>query len=77
MAEILTLPKLITRDDLNASKMLRVIAKDKPEYVFVIAWPKDGMMPTYHSNTSDTPIILMRIQQFIHKFYSGDFDCEQ
>lgn len=76
MAEILELPKLITRGELNASKMLRVIAKEKPRYVFVIAWPEDDGMPTYHSNVGDMPVVLMRIQEFAHKYYSGDFDCE-
>ncbi len=73
MAEVLEFPELITRHDLDASKMLRVIAEDEPADAFVIVWPKDGAMPTYHSSTGETPIVLMRIQEFIHKYYSGDF----
>lgn len=73
MAEILELSNLITRHDLQANRMLRAIAKDKPGDAFVIVWPKDGSMPTYHSSTGDTPVVLMRIQEFIHKYYSGDF----
>lgn len=73
MAEVLEMTKLITRHDINAASMLRTIAKEKPEHVFVIAWPKDGAMPSYHSSTADTPVIMMRIQEFMHKYFSGDF----
>lgn len=62
-----------TRKDINAVEMLGAIAEKEPENVFVICWPKDGTMPTYHSSTPDMPIILMRIQEFIHKFYNEDF----
>ena len=58
----------------NAPDVLRAIADDNPSKVFVICWPEDGTMPTYHSNTSDMPVVLMRIQEFIHKFYNGDFN---
>ena len=73
MAEILTLPNLITKHDLQADVMLQNIAEEKPKNAFVIAWPEDGSMPTYHSSTGDTPVVLMRIQEFVHKYYSGDF----
>lgn len=73
MAEILTLPTLVTQHEINAAKMLREIAKDKPHHAFVIVWPKDGSMPTYHSSTGDMPIVLLRVQEFTHKYYSGDF----
>ncbi len=73
MADILEFPELITNHDLKADEMLRYIADGEPNDAFVIVWPKDGSMPTYHSSTGNTPIVLMRIQQFIHKYYSGDF----
>lgn len=57
----------------TAADMLRKIAEDEPKYAFVISWPKDGKRPTYHSNTSDVPVILLRLQQFIHKLFNGDF----
>jgi hypothetical protein len=74
VAEILELNHLITRHDLNAPDMLRTIAESEPADAFVITWPKDKTMPTYHSSTGNTPVIMLRIQEFIHKYYSGDFD---
>lgn len=59
--------------DTAASDTLHAIAKDDPKFVFVIAWPKDGTRATYHSNTSDVPTIVLRLQQFIHKLFNGDF----
>ena len=60
----------------DAPGILRAIADEEPKNVFVIAWPNDGSMPTYHSSTSDTPVVLMRLQEFIHKYYNGDFSTE-
>lgn len=71
-AEIIKLP-IIKRLDIPADEMLREIANDKPENVFVIAWPNDGAMPEYYSSTGDMPVVLMRLQGFIHKYYNGDF----
>ncbi len=65
-------PELID-DDINASDMLRVIADENPKHVFLISWPKDGGAPTYHSSTCDTPVVLMRLQEFIHKLFNGEF----
>lgn len=73
MAKILQLPELITKHDINPARMLREIAKEKPDQAFVIVWPADGSMPTYHSSTGDTPVIMMRMQEFMHKYFSGDF----
>jgi hypothetical protein len=73
MADILTLPTLITKHDIQADEMLRNIAESAPNHAFVVAWPEDGGMPTYHCSTGDIPVVLMRVQEFIHKYYSGDF----
>lgn len=59
--------------DKSAAEMLHAIAKDEPYKAFVIAWPADGSRPTYHANTSDMPVLMMRVWQFIHKFFNGDF----
>jgi hypothetical protein len=72
MADVYTL-NCITTLDISASQMLINISEDKPKNAFVIAWPEDGSMPTYHSSTSDVPVILLRLQEFIHKYYNGDF----
>lgn len=64
----------LTTLDISAKTILQNLAEEEPKNVFVICWPKDGSMPTYHSSTGDTPVVLMRLQQFIHKFYNGDFD---
>lgn len=53
--------------------MLRHIADSNPRHAFVIVWPEDGSLPTYHSSTGDVPTILMRLNEFSHKWYSGDF----
>ena len=72
MAEIIKFPGLAYLP-VPAPEILRNIADEGPKNVFVICWPQDGKMPTYHSNTSDIPVILLRLQEFIHKFYNGDF----
>ena len=64
----------ITRHDIDSAGMLNSIAEQKPKNAFVIAWPEDGKMPSYHCNTSDMPVVLIRLQEFIHKFYNGDFN---
>lgn len=64
----------ITRHDLGADGMLKSIAEEKPKYAFVIVWPEDGTTPTYHSNTGDMPVVLMRLHHFLHKYYNGDFE---
>lgn len=63
----------LTRLDLDSEAMLKEIAKQKPHRVFCIVWPEEGNMPTYHSNTSDVPLICFRLQEFIHKTFNGDF----
>lgn len=64
----------LTKLDLESETMLEEIAKSKPDFCFVICWPKDGGMPTYHSNTGDAPTVIYRLQEFIHKELSGDFE---
>lgn len=63
-----------TRADLPADQMLRNIAEEDPGNAFLIVWPKDGSMPSYHSSTGDMPVVLLRLQEFIHKYYSGEFN---
>ena len=71
MTNIIQFPDI---SPLTASDMLRNIAdNDAPKYAFVICWPEDGTMPTYHSNTKDIPVTLMRLQEFVHRCYNGEF----
>jgi hypothetical protein len=63
----------ITQRDLSAADILREIANEAPNHAFVVVWGKDGDLPTYHSTTGDMPTVLMRINEFIHKYYNGDF----
>ncbi len=63
-----------TRNPIETKEMLEAIADDNPKNAFVIAWPADGSMPTYHASTGDMLVVLMRVQEFIHKFYNGDFN---
>lgn len=72
MSNIIKLPRL-WHSVLDAESMLNAIAADKPKHAFVICWPEDGSMPTYHSTTEDTSVVVYRINEFIHKLYSGDF----
>lgn len=60
--------------NLDASEILKEIAKENPKHCFVITWPEDGSMPCYHSSCSDMPTVLLRVNGFVHKFYNGDFD---
>jgi len=62
-----------TLRDLHAPDILRAIAENKPKHVFVIAWGEDGDNPTYHCSMADTPVVLLRLQQFIHGYFNGDF----
>jgi len=64
----------ITKHDISASEMLQNIATEEPKNAFVIVWPEDGGMPTYHSSTGDIPVILMRLHDFIHKWHNGEFE---
>ena len=72
MGEVVKL-NIFTKVDIKPSDMLRAIADEEPDNVFLVVWPKDGSMPSYHSSTGDMPVILMRIQEFVHKYYNGDF----
>ncbi|TXH54894.1 MAG: hypothetical protein E6Q97_09915 [Desulfurellales bacterium] len=76
MTNIVKFPGKVYQD-LPADEMLAAIAEQKPLKVFVIVWPEDGTRPTYHSNTSDIPVIVLRIQQFLHKLFSGVFTEEE
>lgn len=63
----------VTKSELSASDMLKNIADDcKPKHAFVICWYEDGL-PSYHSSTGDAPVVLYRLQEFMHKEFSGDF----
>lgn len=73
MADIIELD-VVTRHDIPAERMLRNIADEAPDHAFVIVWPKDGKLPTYHCSTGDMPVVLMRCQQFIHKCFDGSFE---
>jgi len=59
-----------------AVDMLREISESTPKHAFVIVWPEDGKMPSYYSSTGDLPVVLMRLQEFIHKAYNGDFGTQ-
>lgn len=59
--------------ELGVPEWLAKIAKEKPAFCFVVVWPADGSMPTYHSNVGDMPTVLMRVNEFVHKHYNGDF----
>ena len=73
MTNVISFPG-VTTYDLNAADMLEAIAEDNPQNAFVICWPEDGSLPTYHSSTGDTPVVLYRLQEFIYQVYRGDFD---
>lgn len=62
----------LTKHDISAEDMFKALAEEKPKNAFVICWPEDGTMPTYHSTTSDTPVVVYRINEFVHKLYSGE-----
>lgn len=59
--------------DIPAPEMLRNIAEQNPKHAFIITWPADGTLPSYHSTTGDVPVIMLRLQEFIHKVYNGEF----
>lgn len=62
-----------TKNDISASAMLCNIAAENPKNAFVISWPEDGGLPSYHSSTGDTPVVIYRLNEFIHKLYNGEF----
>lgn len=51
--------------------MLKDIIARKPKYAFVIEWPEDGSEPSFHTSTSDMPVLAMRLQNFLVEAYSG------
>lgn len=71
MGEVIHLSK---RGLVSAPEMLRKIADSNPEHAFVIVWPEDGRQPTYHASTEDCAVVLMRVNEFIHKFYNDEFE---
>lgn len=71
MGEVIKLD-INTRLDINASDMLRSIADQNPKHAFVCVWPEDGSIPTYHSSTGDISTVLMRVNEFVHRYYNGD-----
>lgn len=64
----------LTEGDINCSDMLREIAKGEPKNAFVICWPEDGGMPSYHSSSGDMPVILFRLQTFIQGILSREIE---
>ena len=72
MAEIIHMYDATHLDQAVEEVLQGVLAKE-PQHVFVIAWPADGSLPTYHSTTSDFPVVLMRLREFEHKYFNGDF----
>lgn len=75
MGKVIKLRNFITRHTISGASMLRAIAKNNPKNAFVICWPEDGSMPTYHCATGDIPTVLMRLREFEHKYFNGDFDA--
>lgn len=75
MAEIIHMYDSTRLDQLPEEVLNGVLAK-KPRHLFIIAWPEEGM-PTYHSTTSDMPIVTMRLRQFEHKLFSGELSEER
>lgn len=73
MTNIIKLP-VITKLDLQPDEMLRNIADSNPANAFVLVWPNDGSLPTYHCSTGDTPVVLLQLQMFVHKMFNGDFE---
>jgi hypothetical protein len=57
--------------------MLRVIADSKPKNAFVISWPEDGSVPTYHSSTGDIACILFRLQTFMHGIFAREIEYKE
>jgi len=62
-----------TKVDVSADRILRDLAEEGPEDVFIISWPKDGSPPTFHSSTGDTEAIVYRLQEFLHGIFNGRF----
>lgn len=56
----------------DSREVLLGLAERKPAAVFVVAWDENGEA-TYHSTTSDFPVVLNQLRMFEHKYYNGDF----
>lgn len=76
MGEVIRLhPLLVGEETLSVKKMFDgIIELNNPKHAFVICWPEDGKLPSYHSTTGDIPVVLLRLQEFIHKYYNGEFN---
>lgn len=76
MAEIIRLHKY-TEGDIDPREMMDAIFEGGQKNVFVIAWPADGGLPSYHSSTGDLPVVLMRLQEFAHKYFNREFELDE
>lgn len=63
----------LTKLDIPVDVVLENIKEEDYNHIFLIGWPKDGSMPKYHSTTGDAPVVMHRLNDFIHKFYNGEF----
>jgi hypothetical protein len=72
MADIIHMYETTALDQ-RPEEVIEGVLANKPAHLFIIAWPSDGSKPTYHSTTSDAPVILMRLAEFQHKYFNGDF----
>jgi hypothetical protein len=75
MSDVINLEKhKLSRGKVTAASVLRQVAAENPKHVFVIVWPSSGKLPTYHTTTTDMPVLLYRLMTFIHKYFRGDFE---
>mgnify|MGYP003385334815 CR=1 FL=1 len=75
MAEVIHMYESTNLDQRVEEVLEGVLAKN-PRHLFIIAWPEEGM-PTYHSTTSDMPIVTMRLREFEHKLFNGDLSGDR
>lgn len=71
MSNVIKFPYPTTMD-LDASKMLKEIAKNKPAHALVITWG-EGEEASYHSNIADGGDLLWQVQIFINRLTNGEF----
>jgi len=59
--------------NLDAASILRNIADENPENAFVITWSNEERESKFYSSNAITSEILMRLNEFIHRYYNGEF----
>lgn len=71
-------PCLCPGEEMSVKNMFdNIIKENNPRHAFVIGWDNIRGRATFHSTTGDNTVIIFRLQEFMHRFYNGEYDGDQ